>query len=231
MPRGGFLALKVPAIKLAGVAALVALLFGAWQYLGGSQKTVLTRDIQQAFKDNMAGIESYHASFTTALPGDKGNNIYKVEIWKGAPGLYRMEMVELDEQGKQVDSHIVLTDGEECYLYNTELGDFYPVHDLGVYDTPYLILEDYWSSLAQAREFNVLSEEKGARHSYYLVEIYPSEPHLERVRELAWIETESLLPVRLELYDAFGLNTQVTFFEIIRVNPNIEASLFQVYRE
>lgn len=138
-----------------------------------------------------------------------------------------MEMTrELDEG--LTDVQVVVSDGLQAYLYNDELGDFYPVHDLSEAALPYLILEDYWQSLAGAEEISLVAEERGSRHSYYLVELSPQKPNRDRVREVAWLEAKSLLPVRIEFYDLFDALTQVTVFEILQINPELEASLFQV---
>ena len=56
----------------------------------------------------------------------------------------------------------------------------------------------------------------------------PPEPHRCRVSERVWLEQGSFLPVRIESFDAAGRLTQVTVFELLQLNPVLEAALFQV---
>ena len=90
------------------------------------------------------------------------------------------------------------------------------------------IRDSYWRSISEAPCFNYLSEESSSRHSYYQVEVVPSEPHRYRVSEQVWLEKRTLLPVRIESYDIAGRLTQVTVFELLQINPTLEAALFEV---
>lgn len=227
MPKGRFYVFRLPLLLLPALLLLFGLGFGGWHYYSARLTFSSAEQIQQRLRVSLQNLDSYYVRFKTNLVHESEEASYRVEIWKSGAELYRMEMTRTAEEG-QADVQVVIFDGSRIYLYNGELGEFYPVHDLGEAQLPYLVLEDYWRSLSEASQISLVAEEKGVRHSYYLVEVIPDQPHRERVREVAWLEAKSLLPVRIEMYDIFDSLTQVTIFEILQINPSLEATLFQV---
>ncbi len=227
MPRGRFYAFRLPFLIITLLLVLFGLGFGGWHYYSARLALSTAGQIQQRLRESLQSLDSYYVRFKTNLVNETAENSYLVEIWKSGAHLYRMEMTRAAEDG-QTEVQVVIFDGHQAYLYNRELGDFYPVHDIGEARLPYLVLEDYWRSLTEAAEISLVAEEKGVRHSYYLVEVFPDQPHHDRVRDVAWLEAKSLLPVRIEAYDIFDCLTQVTIFEILQINPPLEAALFQI---
>lgn len=221
MPRRVFLALRFPGAILFSLLLLFGLGFGGWYLLGNLPGTL---QLQEQMRKNIDNLSGYYASYKTSLFGAMEGLEYSVQIWKSAPNLYRLEMSGLPDNQLLV----MINDGSRAFLYNQELGDFFPVHDIEGPEAPYLSLEDYWQEIAGAVHFDLMSEKTGLRHNYYQVEVFPTEPHRHRTREIIWLEAGSLLPVRIEVYDSYGTLTQLTTFEILQLNPVLEAALFMV---
>ncbi|MEW5785430.1 MAG: hypothetical protein AB1767_10225 [Bacillota bacterium] len=225
--RVPFYVLRLPVLLLSTALLLFGLGFAGWRYYNTRLALEEAEQIQLRLQESLETLESYYARFKTTLYHTGVQEAYRVDLWKSASAFYRLEMTRLDEGGEAA-AQVVVFDGVQAYLYSPDLDDFYPIHDLARPAVPYLILEDYWRSVAEAEQLQLLTSEPGSRHRYYLVEIYPPEPHRHRVRELAWLEAESLLPVRIEIYDIYNSLSQVIAFEIIRLNPELEASLFHI---
>ncbi len=226
-PRGFFLVFRLPLLILMLLGLLCALGFGGWRLHHAFSRADPAKAIQQNMQEKIAGLVSYHARFKTIPVGGKSEIAYSVEIWKEIPNRYRLEMITY-EAGEQAHVEIVVGDGDAVYLYDPESGEFLPAGSLAEAETAALALEDYWRSLSEAPCFNYLSEESGSRHHYYRVEVVPAAPHRYRVSERLWLEKSSLMPVRIESFDAAGRLTQVTVFELLQLNPALEASLFSV---
>jgi len=158
--------------------------------------------------------------------GGKQERCHQVEIWRNSRDQLRVEAT-CPEEGGGEKLQVVVRDGLEIYYFDPMLKKFYPLEGQIPENIPVKTLEDYGRDLVEAADFKLLGEEKKTRHSYYLAEVIPPEPHRQRCLDKIWLETESLLPVRIESYDANSCLRQVTFFEHILLNPSLEAALFE----
>jgi len=227
-PRGIFMVLRLPLLLLPLLGLLCALGFGGWRLHRALSHADSAAEIRQDMRERIDGLASYHARFKTVPVGGESNVAYSVEIWKEMPGRYRLEMTTYEE-GKQAHVVVVVADGEQVYLYDPASGDFLPAAgSLAEAEAAALALEDYWRSISEAPSFRLLSEESGSRHHYYCVEMIPADPHRYRVSERLWLEKSTLMPVRIESFDASGRLTQVTVFELLQLNPALETTLFSV---
>jgi outer membrane lipoprotein-sorting protein len=206
------------------VMVLTGAVLAGWRLYQGHYENLSEEALLRRLEKNLQQIERYHTRFTTTVQYHD-SQVYQVEIWRCSENGYRVEMIT-NEEGRQTGLHVMISDGSRAYYYDPEIEDFYEVHDLGLADLPHLALEEYWNSLLDSQELTIVSTEAGLRHRYFRVEIKPGQPHRHRAKELVWLEANSLLPVRIELFDENGLPTQVTVFEMIRINPELEPTLF-----
>jgi len=225
--KNRFYVLRLPVLIIGALAFLLTFAFGGWRYYSDRLALSDAEQIRQRLQLNLQALESYYVRFRTKLLPGSEEIIYNVELWKSGDQLYRMEMTREVEEGR-AEVQVVVFDGTQTYFYNHELEEFYPVHELEGGRLPYLVLEDYWRSLAEAPQISRMAEERGSRHSYYVVEVIPADPHRDRVREIVWLESDTMLPVRIELYDLHNRLTQVTVFELVQLNPALEVNLFHV---
>lgn len=223
---GRFIVLRLPLLLLLLLALLLGLGYGGWR-LYHDRYADRAGAIRRGMQEHIDGLESYHARFSTIPIGLKDELTYSVELWREPPHRYRIEMSS-EGQGERNSPQVIIGDGDEVYYYDRESGGFIPLDEgMGV-EVGGAFLERYWRSISEASVFNYIGEEKGPRHHYYQVEVIPLEPHRYRVSERVWLEQDSLLPVRIESFDAAGRLTQVTVFELLQLNPLLEAALFQV---
>lgn len=230
--RGIFLVLRLPLLILLLLGFLLGAGCGGWHLYQRYRCADPAEAIRRGLQDHLASLESYHTRLKTVPVGPENGLAYLMEIWKESPGRYRIEM-STERGGRQMSHQLIVGDGEQVYLYDHGSADFVPATgtDEDEIELSGTFLEDYWRSISEASVFRYISEKKAARHSYYQIEVTPSEPHRYRVSERVWLEGDSFLPVRVESFDAAGRLTQVTVFELLRLNPALEAALFQVEDE
>ena len=171
--RGGrFYAFRLPLLLIAALLFLFGLGLGGWHYYSTRLALTSAERIQQRLHENLQVLDSYYARFKTTLPGEAEEASYLVELWKSDSGLYRMEMTRTTGED-QAEVQVVVFDGSEAYIYNHELGQFYPVDDLESSRLPYQVLEDYWLTIAQSPQVSLVAEESSRGRNYYLIEIIP----------------------------------------------------------
>lgn len=226
IPRGIFLVLRLPLLVLLSLAIFLGFSYGGWRFYFQYRRADPVGMIRRGMRDRIAGLESYHARFRTIPVGQENELTYCVEIWKKQPGRYRVEM-STERRGRQTDLQVVIGDRDRCYYYDHDRAGFIPAADPAEGEITGTFLEDYWCSIGEAASLSYIGEKRSARHSYYQIETIPSQPHRCRVSERVWLEQDSFLPVRVESFDAAGRLTQVTVFELLQLNPVLEAALFQ----
>jgi len=163
--QGRFYVLRLPFSLISALLILFSLSIGGWYYYSARLALSDADQIRQRLRDNLLELNSYYARFRTKLFQGPAEATYQVDLWKSGDQLYRLEMIRnFDEDPAKLQ--VVIADGSQVYIYNQELEEFYPVHDLGVDQLPHLMLEDYWRSLVEATQINLAAEERGSRHSY-----------------------------------------------------------------
>ncbi len=229
MSRSGgvFLVFRMPVLILLLMGLLCSLGFAGWRLFFSVPRADPALELRRRMQEKITALESYHARFITTSTGEGGETVCSVEIWKEMPRRFRLEMTTCGE-GQPGSMEVIIGDGDLVYLYDGESGEFLPAVDSCAAGASAGILESYWRSICEAPCFGYLGEERATRHSYYLVEIVPAEPHRERVSERIWLEKKSLLPVRIESYDIAGRLSQVTVFELLQLNHPFETALFDV---
>lgn len=226
-PRRLFWAVRMPIIILLFLALLLGLAYGGWFFYHHSPYLDRAESIRRGMSEHIAGLESYHARFKTIPLGQAGDPTYCVEFWKEPPHYYRIEMSSSGED-QPGELQVIIGHRDGVYFYDRSSAGFIPLEQPAEVEISATFLEDYWRSISEAAVFDYVGEQKGARHRYYQVEVIPSEPHRYRVSERVWLEQGSFLPVRVESFDAAGRLTQVTVFELLQLNPALEAALFEV---
>ncbi|HHX87445.1 MAG TPA: hypothetical protein GX693_04600 [Firmicutes bacterium] len=226
MSRSTFLVFRATTLTALLALLLFSLGFGGWHFYQAYFALTPAEQIQRRLKENLAGIDSYYFRLTSAPASSKREARYLVEIWSSSEDQLRVEAARL-EKGAQGGLQVVVRDGSQVYYFDPSLKKFYPVRGHMPEDIPALTLEDYGRDLIEASHLKLLGREEKTRHSYYLVEMIPPEPHRYRCLDKVWLEAESLLPVRIESYDSNLCLRQVTCFEHILLNPCLEAALFE----
>lgn len=227
VPRRLFWVIRLPLIILLLLAVLLGLGYGGWFLYHHGFYLDRAEAIRRGMSEQIAGLQSYHVRFKTLPVGQEGDPAYCVEFWREPPHRYRIEMSTAGEE-QQKELQVIIGGRDGVYFYDRGSAGFVPLEEPAEMEITGTFLEDYWRSISEAAVFKYIGEEKGARHRYYQVEVIPPEPHRCRVSERVWLEQGSFLPVRIESFDAAGRLTQVTVFELLQLNPVLEAALFQV---
>lgn len=215
--KGGGKILSLMAVLLLSVYFLYA-----WMGTPPGRADSVLREIEE--KKERAG--SYYALQEIEYIGKPGNRKYVVEQWFRAPGDYRMEINMESVTGQMDGRQVIVKTGGEVYINNPELDGFYRFYPMGKPELPGFLLEDYWKTVVNAPEAELKYKEKRKGREYYVWEIRPGEPDRERVKEKIWLEKDSLVPYRVEVYDGREVLTRLITFKETRLGMELPDSLF-----
>ena len=181
-------------------------------------------DLQAKLAREIKGIKSYHGQMEMRIAGADSVERYEAEQWHVAPGHYRVDVRLPHGMGQRF-----ITDGTVTHIYEEELEEWFQVDNTAEHSPrPPFLLSSYWDNFLEARQVTLLGSEKLERRTYYLLEVIPRDANSFREREIFWLDSRTLMPMRIETYDEQGgLRAELVFHEI-RLNPKLDMDVFGV---
>lgn len=160
------------------------------------------------------GLESLSAGFSQTVTGPDGQLESEAfgEVWLQRPGLFRWSY-----SGDFPE--LIVADGERIWLYDPVLEQVTVKPQSGLAeDSPLILLTDL-DALDEQFEVREIGDFEGID----LLELVSVNPESEFDRVMLGFRGPELILMGME--DAFGLRTEIRFFEIDR-NPQLDAGLF-----
>ncbi len=181
-------------------------------------------DLQKRLAREIKGINSYHGQMEMRIASGDSVDRYEAEQWYLAPGHYRVDVRLPHGLGQRF-----ITDGEVTHIFEEELEEWFQVENTAEHSPrPPFLLSSYWENFLDARHIALLGSEKMEKRTYYLLEVIPRDANPFREKEIFWLDSKTLMPMRIETYDDQGnLRAELVFHEI-RLNSKIEMDVFAV---
>ncbi|HHX77365.1 MAG TPA: outer membrane lipoprotein carrier protein LolA [Firmicutes bacterium] len=202
-------------ICLAAVLAMMFLLAGCREPTAAGIKSRLEK--------RMAELNSYHALSELRIKTDKTIKKYEAEQWYLDTGFCRVD-VRLPEGTLQK----FISDGNFIYIYEEELDEWFKADlDQEPYPIPPFMLPGYLQNILAAGRVEYLGKEKYDQGSYYKLEIEPCDASPMRKTEIFWLDTKTMLPVRIDTYGEDGELTAEHSFKEINLNIKLDEEIFQ----
>ncbi len=170
----------------------------------------------------MDRVNTYHLKMDMEIFSSEAPRVYSIEQWFQSPDQYRMEMI--GGEARQV----IISSGEDTWIYHPELKDYYRISGSLQEEshTPFL-LSEFWENLLNARELNIVGEERHENNSFYILEVIPREQTSHWFRETIWLEKKKLVPFMIEVYDDQGSQVSEFRYKEIVINEDINPELFE----
>ncbi len=186
--------------------------------------TPSTEKIKSDLSKKTNKVESYYALMEMQIKSRESVEKYEAEQWYLAPQNYRVD-VGLPHGFAQR----FISDGSITHIYEEELEEWFEVdHSADPYPAPPFLLSFYWTNFIDATNLELLGKEKLTQRSYYKVKVTPRDKSSVRQYEIFWLDTETLMPIRIETYDDEGELSAELFFKKIVINSKIEKDVFEV---
>ena len=181
-------------------------------------------DLRARMGREIGKVESYHAVMEMRIAGMESVERYQAEQWHVAPDHYRVDVGLPHGMGQRF-----ITDGAVTIIYEEELEEWFQVDNTSEHNPrPPFLLTSYWENFLDSRQITLLGSEKMERRTYYRLEVVPRDANDFREKEIFWLDSKTLMPIRIETYDSQGdLRAELLFKEIV-LNPKIEMDIFTV---
>lgn len=180
------------------------------------------KGLRDGLSKEINNVKSFHALMEIRIAARDSVERYEVEQWFLAPQLYRVDVGLPHGSGQRF-----ITDGVVTHIYEEELKEWFQVDNASEHNpTPPFLLTSYWQNFLDSREMTLLGKEKLEQRTYYKVEVIPRDTNEYREKEIFWLDSKTLMPMRIETYDAKGeLRAELVFKEIV-LNPRIDEAVF-----
>ncbi len=175
----------------------------------------------EAIQKQLLEMEGYSCTATLTRISNKGENIYETIQNVKATGEYKLELISPEA----VAGNYTLYDGEKICQYNPKLDEAI------IKDVPpdqarnELFLNQFIQNYLQSNQLETIEE---SENEYLILEasIASSDPALQS--ETLWIDPETLLPIRLVLYDNNHEERYIIDYNDFIYNPEFSENLFQI---
>ena len=209
--------------KLFAIAtALVVLLVTACgAQTGRGPATEAEMTVFEQIQRMLAGVENFRAIATVEYHANKGVNSYETMQHAKITGEYRIEITGPDH----VAGSVTASDGRQILQYNSRVNGRV---SLQVSETPErseIFLTTFIRNYLQSDEIsvNVVNMDQGLR-TVLEAPVPGNHPYMAVSR--LWIDNETLLPVKLVVFDQDDAARLVVTYHVIELNAALDDELF-----
>ena len=168
-------------------------------------------------------LQSYRAIATVEYRSNKGTNMYETVQHARITGEYRIEVTAPE----QVSGSVTVSDGRQIHQFNSRVNGRV---SLMVQETPErseIFLTSFIRNYKQSEEVSVSVADMDAGVRTVLEANIPGDhPYLSMAR--LWVDNETLLPVKLVIFDIDGTERIVVTYHIFEYNVILDDGMFTI---
>ncbi|NLY44147.1 MAG: outer membrane lipoprotein carrier protein LolA [Clostridiaceae bacterium] len=169
-------------------------------------------------------LKSYQCIAEVTVTSNKTTKVYTMKQHYKAPDCYRVEILSPEEIKGLVtvyaDNNVTTVHPEIEGKFT--LLDYSPVHE------SYIFLPNFFEAYYKSEQTSVttINEEDDSRYTILKADIPGN--NLYRFSQSIWIDNQSLLPVKMEIYDISNKPTVSVLFYDVELDVEIKDELFKV---
>lgn len=177
----------------------------------------------EEIQNQLLNMEGYEATATLTRTSNKGENVYETKQYYQADGKYRLDLTA----PQSVAGNYTIYDGERVEQYNAAL-DKRLVKTVAEPQQPnQLFLGEFMRNYLQSEGVGVEAAALDEAKCVVLEASIPNGDHALASEKL-WVDSDTLLPVRLVLYDDKGQERYRIDYEDFTFNPTFGQEIFKI---
>ncbi len=190
---------------------------------GCSSQTVIEPSVYEKVQKQLIAMESYRSTAIVEYISNKGSNSYETMQHSKISGEYRVEVT-----GPQnVAGNITTFDGKTISQFNTRIAGKISIATKENQDRSEIFVTSFIKNYVRSQEVSVSVGSFGQGKCTVLEAIIPgNHPYL--ATEKLWIDNDTLLPVKLVIYDPDGSERIIVTYANFEYNIPLEDSLFTI---
>ncbi|MDK2809350.1 MAG: hypothetical protein PWR27_59 [Petroclostridium sp.] len=175
--------------------------------------------IYEKYKD----IKSYQCIMTINISSNKTVKQYKIKQYYKSPDNYKVEVLEPEE----IKGLVTVYSNSCVTTIQPEIEGKFTLLNFNPVGESYIFLPDFLESYYKSEQTSVMTmREQESRYTVLKADIPGNNPY--RFSQSMWIDNQSLLPVKMEVYDIKNKPVISIRFDEFEFNAKLEDEVFQI---
>ena len=182
--------------------------------------TGIYTEIYEKYKD----IQSYQCKMTMSVTSNKTVRDYKLQQYYKAPDKYRVEFLE----PKEIKGMTMVYKEQGVTTIHPAIEGKFTLSDFTLIDEPsYMFLRDFFKTYYKSEETSVtVAKTEASKNTILKAEIPGNNSY--RFSQSLWIDNETLLPKKMEVYDRENKPVIRITYEEIEFDVEIKDEIFDI---
>ena len=181
------------------------------------------RDIYERIHNALLSMRGYQADATVTYISNKSQHTYQVRQFARMSGEYRIEVTGPE----RVAGNITVNDNRTITQFNTNIRGAYAVNTHESPERLELFVTSFVRNYLRSQEVTISVAAAESGLATVLEAMIPGEHPYMRTSKL-WVCNNTLLPLRLVIYDADGVERVIVVYENFEFNVDLDDNLFRV---
>ncbi|MGE4283102.1 MAG: outer membrane lipoprotein carrier protein LolA [Clostridia bacterium] len=184
-----------------------------------NENTDVYTQIYEKYKD----IQSYQCEMLMNISSNKTVRQYRLKQFYKAPDYYKIELLEPEEVKGLVTVYV---NGNVTTMH-PEINGKFTLLNFNPVDESYIFLPDFFEAYYKSEKTSVAVSKEKESKSILLKADLPSSS-IYRFSQSMWIDSQSLLPEKMEIYDIKNKPVISVRFTEMELDIQLEDDIFQV---
>ena len=179
--------------------------------------------IYQQIHQNLSELQTYRARATVEYISNRGTNTYETIQHGRITGEYRIEVTGPEN----VVGNITSFDGQHIYQFSTRINGRVTILSRETQERSEIFLTSFIKNWLASQESSVTAANMDEGQFTILEATIPGNHPYLAIQKL-WISNETLLPVKMVIYDPSGSERVIVTYHSFEYNVELEDALFSI---
>ena len=190
---------------------------------GCGEVMIRSEDIHERIYKTYRQLKTYQANVTITVTSNKTTKDYVMNQWYKHPNQYKTVLLEPEE----FSGLATVYKDEKVVTVHPDTQGAFILHNYTPVDKGHLFLTDFFEIYYKSQETSMQTFFQGqAKYTVLNADIPGWHPH--RFSQAMWIDNETCLPFKMEIYDDKNKPVITVVYEDIQLNVPIEEEMFEI---
>lgn len=180
-------------------------------------------DIYEQIYKKYNQVNSYQCQVKMVVAGNKTTKEYVMNQYYKSPDRYKMVILEPEEIKGLTTVYV----HNEVTTFQPEIQGKFTLLNYTPIDKSYIFLPDFFKTFYQSEQASVTATSQ-QKNRYTVLKADIPGNNIYRYSQGIWIENDTLLPYKIEVYDIKQRPVIRVIFEEVQINPVLEDNIFEV---
>ncbi len=184
---------------------------------------IRSEDIHQRIYKTYRQLETYQAKITVIVTSNKTTKEYVMNQWYKYPNKFKMMLLEPEG----FNGLVTIYNKGKIVTVHPDMQGAFILHNYTPVDKGHLFLTDFFENYYKSQQTSMQTFFQGQAKYTVLKADIPG-GHAHRVSQAMWIDNETCLPFKMEIYDDNNKPVITIIYEDIKLNVPMKEEIFEI---